>query len=129
VRIAVEISAGELLDRISILELKVERLPEPLRQSVARELNTARALRDRTIPTSARLLDLMNALSDTNRELWDAEDALRVREQSRSFDAHFIDIARRVYLTNDRRAALKRAIDELLGSEPREHKSHPLPDI
>lgn len=73
--------------------------------------------------------ELTAALRLVNRELWDVEEALRRCEQRRRFGRHFVSLARAVYRANDRRAALKRRVDELLGSELFEHKSHTLPAV
>lgn len=128
-RILMDISAGELVDRITILEIKVEWLEPPLRAAAARDLARAWARARRVLPESATLAELTEALRRANRELWTVEDELRACERAQRFDAHFIELARRVYATNDRRAALKRAIDQLIPSRTREYKSHPLPDI
>jgi hypothetical protein len=128
VRVTLEVSVGELVDRISILELKHARLPEPARSAVARDLAAARTTLTRHCVIDDRLTSTAAALSAVNRELWDTEECLRACERNSDFDARFVSLARSVYLCNDRRAALKRRIDELSGSELSEHKSHPLPE-
>lgn len=129
VRLVVPVSAGELLDRISILELKRARLPALAQGCVDEQLRAARVERDRHFAPSAPLASLTEALARANRELWDAEERLRACERSGDFGAEFISLARSVYLTNDRRAALKRRIDELVGSELHEQKSYALPEV
>ena len=127
--IRVEVSAGELIDRICILEIKVQRLAPVLTVALQRQLDAAIATRDQTIALSSALAPLTRGLSAANIELWEAEDALRKCEHEQSFGPHFIALARTVYRINDRRAALKRQIDELVGSPIREHKSYVLPEL
>ena len=127
--IELSISAGELIDRLTILELKLHRLPDAVRPELERELARVQAVRDRAFPPSERLLELSVRLGAVNAELWDLEEALRDCERTGSFDERFVELARRVYRTNDERAARKRQIDELVGSELREHKSHALPTL
>jgi hypothetical protein len=129
VLLTLEVSAGELIDRITILELKMRRLPRACQRSVRRELTRARAARQRAIVPSQSLRELTQALRVVNRRLWDVEEALRACERAGRFDRRFIELARSVYQANDRRAALKRRLDELLGSRLREHKSHSLPAL
>lgn len=117
------ISAGELIDKITILELKAERISDPAkRANVQRELSELEALRARH-----RLdgLDVLTAdLRTVNETLWDVEDELRLLEVEQRFDARFIALARAVYQTNDRRAALKKEINLLVGSAIIEEKSY-----
>ncbi len=121
----VEISPGELLDKISILEIKNERLPdEGKRENVRRELALLRAERDRSIKMSEQILLLAEQLKTVNSQLWEVEDALRASEREKDFGPHFIELARSVYCHNDRRAAIKRMINELLGSRMMEEKSY-----
>jgi hypothetical protein len=129
VRVNVAVSAGELIDRITILQIKARRLPRDRRRDVKRELAAARSTRDRFILSSRQLADLTRALQATNRQLWDVEEELRSCERNGHFGPRFVALARAVYKTNDRRAALKRAVDRLLGSEIREQKSHRLPSV
>ena len=122
-RVTLEISAGELIDRITILELKrVHFTSESARDEVTRQLTAARAERDRVIRPSPELFALTAALATVNLQLWGTENKLRECEHNSEFGARFVALARSVYTANDRRAALKRRIDELLGSDVREHK-------
>jgi hypothetical protein len=127
-RLSVEVSAGELWDRITILEIKLRRLPKPTPLDLRRELARARRVRDENLAPSPRLRQLADALKAVNQQLWCIEEELRASERAQRFDDHFVRLARSVYLSNDRRAAIKRAIDTLVGSEVLEHKSHPLPE-
>jgi hypothetical protein len=127
--IELRVSAGELIDRVTILELKRARLPAAVRAEIERDLGRLQGVRERELPVSPRLCALEAALAAANEELWELEESLRECERAGVFDEHFVALARQVYLTNDRRAALKRGIDALVGSEVREHKSHALPSV
>ena len=128
-RLQVELSAGELIDRITILELKTKRLAPPQRTQAAESLERLRAIRDHTVQYSSELELYTKALRKVNQQLWDAEEALRRYEQLQSFGARFVLVARSVYQANDRRAALKQAIDVLCRSDVQEFKSYALPSI
>jgi hypothetical protein len=121
------ISVGELLDKISILELKAEAIADSAkRANVLRELDALRLVRLHEVAASSQLETLCADLKAVNRVLWGIEDALRERERERRFDDGFVKLARSVYRHNDRRAAIKRQINELTGSEFIEEKSFPL---
>lgn len=122
--ILIPISAGELVDRITILRLKRARIADVAKQArVQLELDALEPLLA-ALPSSPDIDRLITQLDALNSELWDIEEAKRRHETEQCFDAAFIDLARRVYLRNDDRAAAKRAIDALTGSEPGEVKSH-----
>lgn len=116
----VESSIGDVMDRITILEIKRDRgLP------VIGELDAlATAWRAAGLPPLAEIAEY-GALVEVNRALWDVEDRLRAREAGGDFGAEFVADARSVYRVNDRRAALKRAVNERFGSALREEKLHP----
>lgn len=120
----VPVSCGELIDKITILELKVARLPSP--DAVANATRELAALRQAAaaLPASAALDGLQQELLAVNRQLWDIEDAIRGKEAHQCFDAAFIELARAVYRTNDERARVKRAINLLLGSGLVEEKHY-----
>lgn len=123
--ILVPVSVGELFDKISILELKEAAIADPdKRANVRRELAALDAVRLGEVSASAELAALYGELRAVNRRLWDIEDAVRAHERAGNFDAAFIELARCVYRENDRRAALKRQINELTGSEIVEEKSY-----
>lgn len=123
-RIEIEIGAGELFDKISILRIKDARITDPVRRAnVRRELEVLNE-RAATLPRSDALTALEQRLRDVNESLWDVEDALRDCERRQDFGARFIELARAVYFTNDDRARIKRAVDELLGSRIVEEKSY-----
>jgi hypothetical protein len=122
--IEIPVSPGELLDKISILEIKARRIVAPeQRRFVEHELAL---LRERWENSGLnRDLDaLLDELRRVNEKLWDIEDAIRESERSKRFDDSFIALARSVYQTNDRRAALKRLIDDRTQSPIREVKSY-----
>jgi hypothetical protein len=123
--IVVEIAPGELLDKITILEIKAERITDAEKlHHVQTELTALRAVRDRAIPASTELGELTAELRQVNGTLWDVEDAIRLCEREGDFGARFVELARSVYRHNDRRATLKRRINELLGSAIREEKQY-----
>jgi hypothetical protein len=122
----VPISVGELLDKISILELKEAAIAEPAKlANVVRELAALAAVRRAQVAPLADLEVLYAELKRVNGRLWQIEDNIRSHERDGRFDAAFITLARSVYRENDRRAALKRQINELTGSEIVEEKSYP----
>ncbi len=122
--IVIEVSAGELLGRLSILRLKAERIrsPEAL-ACVQRELDALEDVRRRlTLP--AATAPVAEDLRRVNAALGDVEDALRQHECRQDFGPRFIELARSVYRLNDRRARLKRQVNELCGSALQETKSY-----
>jgi tetratricopeptide (TPR) repeat protein len=123
--VAVEVAPGELIDKITILEIKAERLTDPARLgNVHTELGALRAARTRAVPPSPRLAELTAELRAVNETLWRIEDDVRVCERRQDFGPRFVELARSVYVTNDRRSAVKREINELLGSTLVEEKSY-----
>ena len=123
--IEVPIAPGELIDRITILEIKSERLDNPQAlNNVRRELALLSAARDQYLPTSTQLTGLTTALKTINETLWVIEDDIRNCERRQDFGARFIELARSVYFSNDKRAALKKEINLLLNAELMEEKSY-----
>ena len=124
--ITVEIAPGELIDKITILEIKRERITDDVKlHHVRTELALLAGARDRAMPGSAELARLATELKSVNEALWRIEDEIRLCERDKDFGPRFIALARSVYRTNDRRAALKRQVNALLGSKLIEEKSHP----
>jgi hypothetical protein len=114
-QILISIAPGELMDRISILKLKVARSNNPRQQAnFAEELQNLQSLADQ-FPASSPLAACLIELDEVNAILWDVEDQLRLLERQQSFGQKFILLARSVYQTNDRRCVLKRQINTLLG--------------
>lgn len=123
--IAVPVSPGELIDKITILEIKAERIGDAAkRHNVVIELTALRTVRDSVLPASAALDDLTQRLHSVNELLWVIEDEIRSCERLGDFGSVFIELARSVYRTNDQRAAIKQRINILLGSELIEEKSY-----
>ncbi len=123
--ITIEVSAGELLDKLTILEIKSERITDPDKlRHVRDELILLAAVRQGTLPATPELSDLADQLKAVNQKLWQIEDDIRLCEREGRFDEQFIGLARSVYRENDRRATLKHAINVLLGSALIEQKSY-----
>jgi len=121
----VPISVGELLDKLTILEIKAAAIGDPAKlANVERELRELEAVRQREVAAPAEVTPLYAELKVVNQALWDVEDRLRECERAGKFDAGFVELARSVYRHNDRRAVLKRRINELTGSELVEEKSY-----
>ena len=121
----VPISFGELIDKITILEIKAERISDPQKvENIRRELDLLKAARVRCVVADTEIAPLHAELRRINAALWDIEDRLRSCERDRAFGTEFVELARSVYRTNDRRAALKRMISELAGSTIVEEKSY-----
>lgn len=123
----IPVSAGELLDKLSILEIKLARFTDAGQlESVRREWSALDAERERSmIANAAGVQEVYDALKGVNQQLWQIEDDIRAREAAGTFDDTFVALARAVYRTNDERAALKRRINTLTGSELREEKAYP----
>jgi tetratricopeptide (TPR) repeat protein len=120
----VEVSAGELLDKITILQIKSERITDLAKlHNVRVELEALQTVQT-ALPQSPELAELMAQLKAVNEQLWDIEDAIRLCEREQDFGPRFIELARSIYRLNDRRAALKRAINERTGSRLIEEKSY-----
>lgn len=123
--ITVEIAPGELIDKITILEIKSERMTDASKLANVRiELETLEKARDNAIPSSAELTELTGQLKAINEQLWKIEDDIRDCERDKDFSSKFVELARSVYKSNDKRAALKRDVNTLLGSHLVEEKSY-----
>jgi hypothetical protein len=123
--LTVRISPGELLDKLTILEIKAERVRGAgKRKNVLHELESLRRDWDAGGSSRPEVEPLKAALRAVNESLWEIEDRIRQKEAKQEFDDEFIELARSVYRTNDRRAALKRAVNETLGSDLIEEKSY-----
>ena len=123
--VRVEISPAELIDKITILEIKTARIEDAAKKAnVARELVLLSAARDLQLPPSSELDRLSATLREANEALWSIEDEIRACEAQQRFDAHFVELARAVYRTNDLRSAVKRDINRLLGAGLIEEKQY-----
>lgn len=126
----VEVSIGEWLDKISILNIKMRRIQDEEKlqnvrlelEEISQELSAWTELFP--LEKQKELYELRELLERTNEELWDIEDAIRDKEYRGEFDSEFIEIARSVYVTNDARCAIKRTINERFGSRLKEEKGY-----
>jgi len=120
-----KISCGELVDKITILTIKKNRITNSSKlQNVHTELESLQDTYNKYIGNCIDVVQLQAELQIVNEALWDIEDAIRIKERNQEFDNEFIALARSVYITNDKRCALKKRIDELLGSHITEEKSY-----
>jgi len=123
--ILVDVAPGELIDKITILAIKSERMDDETKlANVRHELDILTTTRDKDIQTSPELDALAAKLKAVNEALWEIEDDIRDCEAAKDYSQKFIDLARAVYVTNDERANLKREINLLLGSDIVEEKSY-----
>ena len=123
--ITVEIAPGELIDKLTILDIKLERISDDAkRANVQIEWETLNAAKTAAVPSSEELDRLQGELKAVNEKLWVIEDDIRDCERDSDFGDTFVELARSVYITNDERARLKREINELLGSRLVEEKSY-----
>lgn len=121
---SVPVSWGELLDKITILEIKRDRIARAeARENVLREYRLLRAIGAQVLNRSG-IAALVEALKRVNETLWEIEDAIREQEAARDFGAEFVRLARAVYQRNDERAAIKREINRALESDLIEEKSY-----
>lgn len=124
-KIVVPVPVGELFDKITILEIKVERFTnEVQRAHVTLELQLLNQTVAEYHLLTPEIASLKADLLEVNKKLWDIEDALRIKESKKEFDTKFIQIARSVYYTNDERCRIKRLINELVGSTLIEEKQY-----
>lgn len=119
------VSPGEILDKITILEIKAVNITDSVKQkNVKHELDILQKTWDTHVENSDQMVSLKKQLKNVNQDLWNIEDNIRIKESKREFDDEFIQIARSVYVENDKRAAVKKAVNILLGSELVEEKSY-----
>ena len=124
-QILAEISAGELLDKITILEIKKEKIKDIQKlEAINKELKSLSTTSKEKIPDKSKVKAYILNLKKINLRLWDIEEGKRLAEKNKKFDDNFIKLSRDVYKTNDERAKLKLKINEILGSNIKEVKSH-----
>ncbi len=124
-KILSEISAGELLDKITILEIKIDKIKnEDDKKEVLKEYKSLKKIQEDNIEFNEEIKKLYNDLKQTNSKLWEIEDKLRVFEKEKKFDNEFIKLARGVYFNNDDRSKIKLKINKLLKSNIREVKQY-----
>ena len=123
--LSAEISVGEFLDKITILEIKSERIEDPAKlENIHKELNTLRKTWTASPFSQQDITAEIAELKAINEALWKIEDDIRDKESDAAFDDQFIQLSRSVYVTNDQRAAVKRKINVKSGSELVEEKSY-----
>ena len=121
----IPISWGELFDKITILQIKLEKLTSKnALNNVGREFKQLHSILIKYFPNSIEAKQLEEELKQINQQLWDIEDNIRDKERNRSFDDEFIQLARSVYIINDERSRIKRKINVIFGSEFVEEKSY-----
>lgn len=123
--VLIEVGAGELIDKITILKIKARQMTDPAKlRNVNHELEVLSRACAEHLPPSAELDRLEDELTQVNQALWVIEDDIRACEAARDFGPKFIELARSVYIQNDRRAAIKKSINALCGSNIVEEKSY-----
>ena len=124
-KILTEISAGELLDKISILEIKLNNIKDKEKLvDINKEYESLEDTRKSNIEMTENLQKLINQLIEINLKLWNIEEEKRICEKNSDFGNNFIQLARNVYINNDKRAKIKSDINKLLGSNIKEVKSY-----
>ena len=124
-KILTEISAGELVDKITILEIKKNKISDENKlKEIDKELNSLNNTMNKFILEKSKILTFKDQLKEINLKLWDIEIGKRTAEKNKDFGKIFIELARNVYKFNDERAKIKLKINEILGSNIKEVKSH-----
>ena len=124
-KILTEISAGELLDKLSILEIKLNKIKNPaLLQEIKKDYNIINEAKNKNINSSNEINVLYTDLKKINEQLWEIEDKIRLCEKNSDFKDKFIQLARDVYLKNDKRSKIKLKINKILGSNIQEVKQY-----
>ena len=124
-KILVEVSVGELFDKISILEIKKEKIKDPESlKFIEEEYNVLKAELDKNIKSDDKLNNLFNSLKEINSKLWIIEDDKRMCEKNKDFGEKFIKLSRDVHFLNDDRAKIKLEINNHTGSKIREIKEY-----
>ena len=124
-KILSEISAGELLDKISILEIKLEKISDKSSlEQLKKEYKILKENQNSTIKLEGKIEDLFKSLKNINFKLWNIEDRLRICEKNKDFGKEFIELAREVYFNNDKRSKIKSDINKTLGSNIVEIKQY-----
>ena len=124
-KILTEVSAGELIDKITILEIKKIKISDKIKLSdVEKELKSLNRTYEEYIPSNISIEENKKKLTEVNSQLWDLENSKRAAEKKGEFGEQFISDARNVYKLNDERARIKLSINNILGSNIKEVKSH-----
>ena len=124
-KIQSEISAGELLDKISILEIKLKKITNKNNlEEVKKEYEILKDTQRSAVEFSDKIKNLFNSIKEVNLKLWNIEDEIRICEKNNDFGNKFIELARKVYLNNDKRSKIKSEINKTLGSNIKEIKQY-----
>ena len=124
-KILTEISAGELLDKLSILEIKLNKIKNPdLLQEIKKDYNIINEAKNKNINSSNEINVLYTDLKKINEQLWEIEDKIRLCEKNSDFKDRFIQLARDVYFKNDKRSKIKSEINKISGSNIQEVKQY-----
>ena len=124
-KILSEISAGELLDKISILEIKLERIKDKNSQEeIIKEYNILKETQNSSIEFTDKIKELFESIKETNLNLWKIEDKIRICEKNKDYGKNFIELARGIYFTNDKRSKIKSEINKILRSNIKEVKQY-----
>ena len=124
-KILSEISAGELLDKISILEIKLNKIEnQNSLKEINKEYKLLKEAESKNIELTEKISQLSQNIKEVNLKLWDIEDKIRICEKNKDFGKNFIELARAVYSTNDKRSKIKSEINEEAGSNIREVKQY-----
>ena len=124
-KILSEISAGELLDKISILEIKLEKIKNKTDQEeINKEYKILKEVQNSSIEVTEKLKTFFKKIKEVNQNLWDIEDKLRFCEKNKDFGKNFIELAREVYFNNDKRSKIKSEINKILMSNIKEVKEY-----
>ena len=124
-KILTEISAGELLDKISILDIRLEKTKNKEdHKEINKEYKILKETQKSNIETTEKTKHLFNEIKKVNQNLWNIEDKLRICEKNKDFGEKFIELARGVYFNNDNRSKIKSEINKLLGSNIKEIKQY-----
>ena len=124
-KILSEISAGELLDKISILEIKLEKIKDKASlEEINKEYKILKEVQNSSLEVTEKLKTLFKKIKEVNQNLWNIEDKLRFCEKNKDFGKNFIELARGVYFNNDKRSKIKSEINKILMSNIKEVKEY-----
>ena len=124
-KILAEISAGELIDKITILEIKKTKIKDSEKlKDIEKELSSLNTTLKNAISDTSKISELIKKLKFINIKLWDIENGKRLAEKNNNFDEKFVELSRSVYKNNDERSKIKLEINNILGSNIKEVKSH-----
>jgi len=124
-KILSEISAGELFDKISILEIKLEKIKDKNNLAeINKEYKVLKNAQNSNVEITDKIEKLFNEIKEVNTNLWNIEDKLRICEKNKDYGKNFIELARAVYLNNDKRSIIKLEINKILGSNIKEIKQY-----